>query len=57
MLHFQNFDRINSFLKPVLNILILGNLIVGRDEGIIKEAAGSLHQICVFKGVLVVGGI
>ena len=25
----QNFDKIDSFLKPVLNICILGNLIVG----------------------------
>ena len=25
----QNFDKIDSFLMPVLNIFILGNLIVG----------------------------
>ena len=37
MRHFQNFDKIDSFLKPVLNILILGNLIVGWGEGVIKE--------------------
>ena len=40
MRFFQNFDKINSFLKPVLNIFILGNLIVGWGEGFIKEGAG-----------------
>ena len=46
--HFQNFDKIDSFLKPVLNICILGNLIVGWDEWVIKEGAGILHQIFRF---------
>ena len=27
--HSQNFNKIDSFQKPVLNICILGNLIVG----------------------------
>ena len=27
--HSQNFDKIDSFIKPILNICILGNLIVG----------------------------
>ena len=29
MRHSQSFDKIGSFLKPALNILILCNLIVG----------------------------
>ena len=57
MRNFQNFDKIDSFLKPVLNILILGNLIVGWGVGIIKKGAGILHQIYRFNGVLTVEGI
>ena len=57
MRHFQNFDKIVNFPKPVLNIFILGNLIVGWGEGIIKEGAGILHQIYRFKGVLIVAGV
>ena len=45
MRHFQNFDKIDSFLKLVLNIHILNNLIVGWGEGFIKKGAGILHQI------------
>ena len=50
MHHFQSFDKIDIFLKPVLNILILCNLIVGWGEGTIKEKAGILHQIYRFRG-------
>ena len=50
MLYFQNFDKIDSFLKPVLNIFILVNLIVGWGEGFIKKGAGILHQIHRFRG-------
>ena len=46
----NNFNKINSFLKLILNILILCNLIVGWDEGVIKERAGILHQIYRFRG-------
>ena len=46
----NNFDKIDSFLKPVLNILILCKLIVGWGDGVIKEGAGILHQICRFRG-------
>ena len=56
MLHFQNFDEIYNFLKPVLNIFILGSLVVGWDEGVIKEGTGIVHQIYRFKSVLIVGG-
>ena len=45
-----NFDKINSFLKPVLNIFILCNLIVGWGEGVIKEGASILYQIYRFRG-------
>ena len=40
MRHSQSFDKIDSFLKPVLNILILCNLIVGWGEGVIQGEAG-----------------
>ena len=50
MRHSQSFDKIDSFLKPVLNILILCNLIVGRGQGVIKEEPGVLHQIYGFRG-------
>ena len=33
MRHSQNFDKIDSLLKPVLNIYVLGNLIVGWGGG------------------------
>ena len=57
MRHIQNFDKIDSFLELVLNILILSNFIVGWGEGVIKEGAGILHQIYRLKGVLIVWGI
>ena len=50
MRHSKSFDKIDSFLKPVLNILILCNLIVGWGEGVIKEGVGILHQIYRFRG-------
>ena len=50
MYHSQSFDKVDSILKPVLNILILCNLIVGRGEGGIKEWDGILHQIYTFRG-------
>ena len=50
MRHFQNFNKIDSFLKPVLNIFILGDLIEGWGEGFIKEGAGILHPIYGFTG-------
>ena len=50
MRHSQSFDKINSFQKTSLNILILCTLIVGWGEGVIKEGAGILHQIYRFRG-------
>ena len=41
MRHSPIFDKIDSFLKPVLSIFILCNFILG---GCI------LHQICTFRG-------
>ena len=35
--HSQSFHKIDSFLEPVLNILILCNLIVAWGEGVIKR--------------------
>ena len=53
MCHSKNFDKIDSFLKPVLNIFILGNLIVGWGEGVIN-----LYLICRFRvGVNNLGGV
>ena len=34
--HSQYFDKIDSFLKPVLNSCILGNLIVGEVDELLK---------------------
>ena len=48
--HSQNLDKIDSFLKAVLDICILGNLIVGWGEWVIKEGVGILHQIFRFSG-------
>ena len=48
--HFENFDKVNVFLKPVLNICILSNLVVGWVEWVIKDAAVILHQIYRFSG-------
>ena len=49
MRHTQSFDKTNSFLKPVLSILIVCNLIVGWGEGVIQEGAGILHQSYRFR--------
>ena len=55
MRHSQNFDKIDSLLKPVLNIYVLGNLIVGcvcvgGGGGVVnKERAFILHQIYRFR--------
>ena len=57
MRHFQNFDKFESFLKPILNIFILGSLIVRWGKGVLKEEAGIMHQIYRFKGVLIVGRV
>ena len=48
--HSQNIVKINSFLKIVLNICIIGNLVVGWGEWVIKEGAGILDQIYRFSG-------
>ena len=45
------FTKTSSFLKPVLKIFILHNLIVGWGGlGVIKEGAGILHQIYRSRG-------
>ena len=45
MRHYQNFDKIDSFLKPDFRV----------GEGIIKEEAGIFHQIYRYRDVLLVG--
>ena len=42
-------DKINNFLKPVLNISILSNLAAACVEDVIKKRAGILHQIHTFR--------
>ena len=56
MCHSQNFDKIDSFLNPVLNICILSSLIVGWGKWVIKEVAGILHQIYRFTGGATIWG-
>ena len=41
----QDFDKIDSFLRSVLDIFIIRNLIVGWGEEVIKEGPGILYQI------------
>ena len=43
--HSQNFDKIDSFLKPVLNIFTVGNIFVEWGEGVIKEKASIPHHM------------
>ena len=45
MRHSQIFGKIDSFLKPLLNIFIPRNLILVWGEVVTKEKAGILHQI------------
>ena len=52
MRHFQNFDKIDSFLKPALNIFIVRNLILGLWERVNKEGAGILHGSYRFRGLV-----
>ena len=42
--HIQNFGKIDGFLKSVLNILLLDNLIVGWVEGVMKK--GVIRELC-----------
>ena len=46
MRHSQNFDKIKSFLKSVWNIFIVGNIIVGWGEEVIKDGTCILHWRC-----------
>ena len=48
--HFQSLGKIDSFLKPVLNICILDNLIVGWGGWVIIEGPNILHQIFRYSG-------
>ena len=48
--HSQNFDKIDTFLKLVLNVCIIGNLVVRWGGWATKEGDGILHQIFRFSG-------
>ena len=52
----QNFDKIDSFLKPVLNILILRKLIVGWAEGVFKRGLVFCIKSIDLEKMLIVGG-
>ena len=54
--HSQNFDKIDSFLKPVLNIIVVRDVIAGWREEIIKKGAGILHQRYRFRGGVISWG-
>ena len=56
MSHSQNFDKIDSFLKSVLYICILGNSIVEWGERVFKEGIGILHQIHRLSGGVNISG-
>ena len=49
---FQNFDKVESFLKPALNICIPGNLIVGWGGWVINKETSILHHILDLVNVL-----
>ena len=55
--HYQNFDKIDSFLNPVLNAFIVRNSIVGRGTGLLKMGLVSCIRSIDFGEVLIVGGV
>ena len=55
--HSPNFDIIDSFLMPNLDLCILGNLIVGWGRWVIKEGSGFLHQIFRFSVEVLMFGV
>ena len=55
MCHSQLFDKIDSFLKPILKTFILRNLILGWGKVVIKKKAGILHQIYRSRGGVIIG--
>ena len=59
MRYFQNFDKIDSFLKPTLSLGSFHSRQLNRrvGDGVTKEGIGILHQIYRFMGVLKVGGV
>ena len=50
------FRKTNSFLKPVLNIFILGNLIARWVRGLLKKGLVFCIKSIDLRGVLIVGG-
>ena len=55
--HYQNFDKIDSFLNLVLNALIVRNSIVGRRTGLLKMGLVSCIRSIDLEEVLIVGGV
>ena len=55
MRHSQNFDKIDSFVKPVLNIFILHNLIVGWRSHLLKSVLVFCIKPIDLGEVLIVG--
>ena len=57
MRHYQSFDKINSFLKPALNIFILCNLIIEWGRGLLKRGLAFCIKSIDLGKVLIVGGV
>ena len=55
--HTQNFDKIDSFLKSVLNICMLRDLIVGWGKRVIKEGLVFCIRSLDLGEMLIVGGV
>ena len=53
---FPEFRKTKSFLKPVLNIFILGNLIARWVRGLLKKGLVFCIKSLDLRGVLIVGG-
>ena len=57
MPHSQNFDKIDSFLKSFLNMCVLGNLIVGWGERVIKTGLVFCIKSIDLVEALIFGGV
>ena len=57
MRHSQSFDKIDSFLKPVLNIFILRNLFVGWGRGSSKSGPVFCIKSIDLGDMLIAGGV
>ena len=55
MRHSKNFDKIGSFLKPILNIIVLRNLIAGWERGLLKRGLAFCIKYIDLEEILKVG--